>query len=142
MEDGDLKHLVDFRQVYASILQQWLQAAPVAVLGEDFTTLPIIDVATSVQDRQRIPDDFYLSQNYPNPFNPDTTIEYGIPRGDHVKITIMNSLGQQVAVLVNERKSAGRHQMTWHANGHASGTYFLQLISGSFKQTRRMSLVK
>ena len=95
-----------------------------------------------MQDRPGIPDEFYLSQNYPNPFNPDTTIEYGITRGHHVKMTIMNSLGQQVAVLVNEQKSAGRHQMTWQANGQASGTYFLQLTSGSFKQTRRMSLVK
>lgn len=39
---GDLKFSVDFRQVYATLLERWLGAAPEAVLGQQFTTLTFI----------------------------------------------------------------------------------------------------
>ncbi|HAP58259.1 MAG TPA: twin-arginine translocation pathway signal [Cytophagales bacterium] len=40
--NGDLKHLIDFRQVYASVLEQWLQADSVALLGEKFAPLKLV----------------------------------------------------------------------------------------------------
>lgn len=34
--DGDLKHKIDFRSLYAAALQDWLKADPVKVLGDSF----------------------------------------------------------------------------------------------------------
>jgi uncharacterized protein (DUF1501 family) len=36
LDDGDLKHQLDFRSVYAGILKDWLQAKPEDVLGRTF----------------------------------------------------------------------------------------------------------
>ncbi len=105
--------------------------------------MPLIDNTTSVgAPLAEIPNEFTLSQNYPNPFNPSTTIEYSLPEAAHVKLEILNSLGQRVALLMNEHKVKGRYQLTWNANGHGSGTYFYRIRAGAFQETRRMTLVK
>jgi len=42
LEDGDLKMQVDFRQVYATLLQDWLSIAPEPILGESFSRLSFV----------------------------------------------------------------------------------------------------
>jgi hypothetical protein len=81
-------------------------------------------------------------QSYPNPFNPTTQIAYEIPLGEFVSLRVYNSLGQQVAVLVNEQRPAGTYTVTFHASDLPSGIYFYRLIAGSFQQTRKMLLLK
>jgi hypothetical protein len=39
---GDPKHAIDFRQVYATLLDDWLDCPSEKVLGEKFTHLPLI----------------------------------------------------------------------------------------------------
>ena len=41
LDDGDLRHHTDFRQVYASVLEQWLKIESEAVLGERFEPLKV-----------------------------------------------------------------------------------------------------
>ncbi len=42
LDAGDLKHTIDFRQVYASVLGGWLRTDPAAVLGKDYRRLGIL----------------------------------------------------------------------------------------------------
>jgi len=42
LQDGDIKYNTDFRSVYASILQEWLQTNSVPILGKQFPTLPLV----------------------------------------------------------------------------------------------------
>jgi photosystem II stability/assembly factor-like uncharacterized protein len=92
--------------------------------------------------------DFRLQQNYPNPFNPVTTIRYSLPSSSRVKISVCNSLGQVVSVLVNEEQSVGWKEVQWNANV-TSGMYFYRLESVSvsnpdnrFVQVKKMLLLK
>ena len=143
LENGDIKYQFDYRQIYASLLEQWLAGDANAILGENFSTLPLIANTTSVGNPPaEIPNEFTLNQNYPNPFNPSTTIEYSLPEPADVKLEIVNSRGRRVAILVNERQDKGKYQLTWNANGYGSGTYFYRINAGSFQETRRMTLVK
>jgi uncharacterized protein (DUF1501 family) len=41
LQEGDLKHQIDFRQVYATVLKTWLGADPSSILGGDYQTLPL-----------------------------------------------------------------------------------------------------
>jgi uncharacterized protein (DUF1501 family) len=42
LDDGDPIHAVDFRRVYASLLDRWLEVPSRAVLGEGFEPMPIL----------------------------------------------------------------------------------------------------
>jgi hypothetical protein len=88
------------------------------------------------------PVEFNLSQNYPNPFNPNTMIEYSIPQNSFVSLKVYNSIGQEVATLVNSEANAGRYSATFDAARYSSGVYFYTLTAGSFTQTHKMVLMK
>ena len=83
-----------------------------------------------------------LSQNYPNPFNPATTIRYGLPNRSHVTLTVYNTLGQQVAQLINSDIDAGYHEIQFNASNLASGVYFYRMQAGSYVETKKLCLVR
>ena len=85
---------------------------------------------------------FELDQNYPNPFNPSTTINYSIEEAGAVTISVYNVMGQKVATLVDEMKTAGNHSVRWNAASHASGMYYYRLEANGKAMTRTMMLIK
>jgi hypothetical protein len=88
------------------------------------------------------PIDFALEQNYPNPFNPTTNITYAIPSDGRVTLKVYNSIGQEVATLVDDNLTTGRYVATWDAKGLASGVYFYRMQAGSTVLTNKMTLLK
>ncbi len=89
-----------------------------------------------------IPQDFTLSQNYPNPFNPTTNINFAVKEAGVVKMYIFNSIGQEVAVLVNEHLAAGTYTVDFNAGSLTSGIYFYRMVAKNFTETKKMVLVK
>ena len=85
---------------------------------------------------------FSLYQNYPNPFNPSTKIQYVLPIASTVTLTAYNMLGQQIAILVNQQKSAGTYSESFNATNLSSGIYFYTLKAGTFSETKKMILIK
>ena len=99
-----------------------------------------------------LPKEFALKQNYPNPFNPTTKIEFSLPVAADVQLVVYNILGQQVASLINDQRSAGNHSVLWNANDSngmklSSGIYFYMLkasgVDGNeFQEIKKMVLLK
>jgi hypothetical protein len=83
-----------------------------------------------------------LYQNYPNPFNPTTRIQYGISSRQFVSVKVYDILGNELATLVNEEKSAGQYDVEFDGANLASGVYFYRLQAENFQQTRKMLLMK
>ncbi len=78
-----------------------------------------------------VPRAFILEQNYPNPFNPSTQIRYAVSTSDVVRLKVYNTLGQEIATLVDREHTPGTYTATWDARGVASGTYFYRLEVGN-----------
>lgn len=89
-----------------------------------------------------IPMNYDLYQNYPNPFNPNTQIRYALPEASIVRVEVYNSLGQQVAVLVDGHMNAGYHQLSFNATGLSSGVYLYKITTPNYSMTKKMLLMK
>lgn len=90
-----------------------------------------------------IPTEYYLSQNYPNPFNPTTTIKFGLPQDQKVRIVVYDILGQEVERILNDKQlKAGHHTIEWDASKYSSGIYLLNIQAGSFSSVKKMMLLK
>jgi len=88
------------------------------------------------------PSDFSISQNYPNPSNPKSQIDYEIPVSGIVTIKLYNILGQEVLILMNEKKDAGYYTVQFDGTNLSSGVYFYTIDAGEFKLSKKMVLVK
>ena len=98
--------------------------------------------ATSVgAAAENTPRAFTLYQNYPNPFNPSTSIRYQLPLEENVVLEVFNTLGQRIALLVDEEEKAGMHQVDWQPEV-SSGVYYCRLRAGNFVETKKLMLLK
>ena len=89
-----------------------------------------------------LPEKFELKQNYPNPFNPQTKITFSLPEGGLVKITVRDISGREVFEITNKLYNAGTHSIEFSGSELSSGVYFYTINAGSFKDTKKMLLVK
>lgn len=85
---------------------------------------------------------YQLKPNYPNPFNPTTSIRFSLPKPANVLLTVYNTIGQQVATLIQRNMNAGTHTIRFDGTGLTSGVYFYKLKTPLYRQSRKMLLVK
>jgi len=85
---------------------------------------------------------YALEQNYPNPFNPTTTIKYQIPEQSFFTLKVYDVLGNEIACLVNEKKSVGSYEVKFDATELPSGIYFYRMQAGNYADTKKMVLLK
>ena len=111
--------------------------------GPAANELPNFSLPTNVSSsRDMHPSGFRLEQNYPNPFNPSTNISYSIPSKTFVSLTIFDVVGREVATLVSRELSVGTYTCRWNAINIASGIYFYSIQAGSFKDTKKLVLMR
>ena len=109
---------------------------------QNLTSYIVLGVEENVYSDGVIPNKYELSQNYPNPFNPATKINFSLPQGSDIKLTVYNMLGQQIEVLINGFRNAGTYELTWDASNLASGVYIYRLETGSTVISKKMMLLK
>jgi subtilisin-like proprotein convertase family protein len=107
----------------------------------------IVGEDVRVQYAPQLPAVFALHQNEPNPFNPKTTIRFALPATGYTTLRVYDSAGRLVTTLVSQVMGAGVHPVVWGGTDDrgqtvASGTYFYQVRSGRYIDTKRMELIK
>ena len=94
-----------------------------------------------------LPDRFQMVPNYPNPFNSGTTIRFDMPTAGHVRLSIFNLMGQEVAVLADEKRPEGTHEIRWDGldSNHRpvpSGIYLVRIESSSGIGEQKLLLLR
>ena len=109
-------------------------------------TAPIDDsqLATGIEQEQLMPSEFHLYQNYPNPFNPETTISYDLKEPAYIRLKVYDSIGNEVATIVNENQEPGLQRVLFNAQSAnlPSGVYVYRLTTGKNEATSKMLYVK
>jgi hypothetical protein len=99
-------------------------------------------VTTDVRISDELPVAFALTQNYPNPFNPSTTIEFDLPRSSYVKLSVVNTLGEEVASLINRELTPGKYRETFNAYNLSTGVYFYRLQTSEGSILKKMMFLR
>lgn len=153
---GNLAFDLDFRAVYATLLQNWFGlSAPMvsSLMGASFETIPFLQgmgasgravasAAPLARQTTTLPTQTTLFANYPNPFNPSTTIRYALAEAGPVRLQVYDVQGRVVARLADGHHEAGTYTVHFDAQGLPSGSYFYRIETPHHVQTLRMSLVK
>jgi len=92
----------------------------------------------SSEPSDEVPSGEIKVSNYPNPFRQRATIEYRVPVPGHVRLTVYDVLGRELAVLVDERQSAGSYSAKLNASSWPSGVYLYRLEAGNQIATGRL----
>lgn len=141
----------DYRQVYATILKEWMCVDP-ALVDEEFgifwgdyqgrgTSLPII--ANSVTSTSEfISKRFFAGNAYPNPASNSTTISFFMNASSYVEVQIVNLQGQLVKKVYQGRVSAGEQQFTVDLRDLRPGSYLYEVKSGKLQSTKRLVIVR
>lgn len=116
---------------------------------------PLSEILDVEEQNNSYPNSFVLYQNYPNPFNPNTKISWQSLVGSYQTLKVYDLLGNEVATLVDEYKTAGKYEVEFNVDkisglNLTSGVYYYQLkISDSetssgqkFIQTKKMIYLK
>jgi len=123
----------------------YLKLATELGLGEyDLEKIEVLNSVTGVDTEidNQVPNSIQLHQNYPNPFNPSTSIKFSIPKSGNVKLTVYDSRGREIEILVNQIMNAGTYEVNWNAGNLSAGAYFYMLSAKNFKSTKKMIFTK
>ena len=88
-----------------------------------------------------------LLQNYPNPFHGTTTIRYGLPKSEPIRVEVFNIAGQSVRVLANVVQSPGYKLLKWNGEDETGmrlgcGVYFYRITTPEYEATKKMLLLR
>ena len=80
--------------------------------------------------------------NYPNPFNPSTIIRYQIVKAGQVTLKVYDTLGREVANLVDKEQPSGKYSVNFNASNLSSGIYLYRITANGFTAVKKMILTK
>ncbi len=78
----------------------------------------------------------------PNPCNARTSVVITLPDHANLEVAVFNTVGREVARIVEGEYPAGLHTLTFDASELASGIYFVQLHTGTQTQFRKLVVLK
>ena len=99
-------------------------------------------IVLPVENEKTVVTEFALFQNYPNPFNPTTKIRWQSPVNSWQTLKVYDVLGNEVEILINEYKPAGKYEIDFNAEGLSSGIYLIKLETDNYVNTKKMILIK
>ncbi|MBM4179344.1 MAG: DUF1501 domain-containing protein [Ignavibacteria bacterium] len=148
LDNGNLKMQYDFRQIYASVLEQWFGAKKAAIkdiLFGSFSTVKVIKSGTTSVDSEESVQQgsaWTFQPISPNPVQSNAIIRYELRAAHHVRLEIFDNLGFHVATIVHEAQESGLYEHVFEVAALPSGTYMVQLTLNDERAHQAMIVAK
>lgn len=110
--------------------------------------LTFFEVSPGQATAQEVPDAslpqaLSLAPPYPNPFHTSTTISFTLPVAQPISIRVYNTLGQEVAQLMEEKlHGIGTHQVEFVSHDLPSGLYLIRLETNTSVSQENVLLIR
>lgn len=130
----------DFRSVYGSMLMDWFDVQEDEVnelFNHDFQYIPIANNCNTSTNTNDLQEDVFSLKVYPNPFDRKFNLEFD-SKNEWIKISVFNTIGSEVKVLMNKTINYGNHLMSFDLEGLPAGAYFVRVMSRSNQRTIRI----
>jgi hypothetical protein len=145
----------DYREIYANIMKNWMGVTDPDLMNEIFPGIMTAEGTTDGVMFKDIPvvqqnitsnegfisSRFALEECYPNPAKDRTTLHFRLNSAYNVRVDLMDMNGASVKVLVNEMYLPGEHRKEVVLDPLRPGTYVCQMVSGSFRQSRKLVII-
>lgn len=143
LNNGNLIHQYDYRQVFTSAVVDWLQADSDAVNATMFSDwvdsrLPIVGNGITGTKEEFLNERNFLEDCYPNPVLNKTVFSFRTSSVGRVKLEVLDIQGKLVKTVINETKEAGLHHITTDLNALKTGTYLYRFKSGNLEKTKKL----
>lgn len=128
----------DFRDIYGSVLEDWFGIPTENIqqlLHQDYQRIPIISDCRLATSTESIVEDPIEISAFPNPFRENIQIQFK-STGGHVRLSIFNAIGSELAVLVDKTLSPGQHTISWNSRHFAPGNYYYRYQEGAQHTTK------
>jgi uncharacterized protein (DUF1501 family) len=135
----DLQRNVDYRRIYAEILQTWFGASKddvQKIFGERIVPLPFLQPpSTSAPDIIPASGDNALSC-WPNPvMGNNAVLNFELKKDSKVEINLFNPLGTFNSTIFDGLLQAGYHTIPIQLAGCSAGAYICELTAGQIRRT-------
>ncbi|HZY80920.1 MAG TPA: DUF1501 domain-containing protein [Cyclobacteriaceae bacterium] len=158
MTKDNVEMQYDYRQVYASILRDWMLVDEAKINNDIFfknfingpkeegagNYEPITvatDITTGLGDDFRA-SRFQLYECFPNPVKTDVNIGFRINSTVHVKLSLLDVEGRPLTVLLDEQREAGEHFVKTDMGSWPAGVYLYQIKAGLLNETKKMIVTR
>lgn len=137
----------DFRDVYGTVLKDWFGVEETAIrqlIHPDFQPLPILKVCnlTTSTGNYSLEPSTIQATLYPNPCQQWLYLDVALPHAMQIRVTLLDAMGGQLAVVSSRSLSAGMHQFPIEMRSFPAGTYFVRIQHGQYVTTRRIIKVR
>ena len=101
-----------------------------------------LSVISSISTVNVISQELELFQNVPNPVMDNTSISFYLPEDGKVRLTVSNTIGQEIMTLASSDFSKGMHTIQMDAKTLSTGVYFYNLEANNKSITKQLTLIK
>jgi hypothetical protein len=90
---------------------------------------------------EEIVQDYFDLSVMPNPSKASRNLRFDLEVGGRVQLEVLDVMGKQVAILLDEKRAAGTHTLEWNQQ-LSPGTYFLSLTAANKKETIKVLIIE
>ena len=101
-----------------------------------------LSVISSISTANVVTQELELFQNVPNPVMDNTSISFYLPEDGQVRLTVSNTIGQEIMTLASDNYTKGMHTIQMDAKVMSTGVYFYKLEANKTSITKQLTIVK
>ncbi|MFN8254800.1 MAG: DUF1501 domain-containing protein [Bacteroidales bacterium] len=143
LDGGNLKFQYDYRQVYTTVLSDWLGAPDSSIQDTGFgdyldKKLDLFSDPLAVNDVEKYRGSSKLYDCFPNPCSDYTKIRYKVETNSKVVIQLFSPSGKFIKEVVNQEQPSGEYEIDLEVSELQAGNYIYRMIAGNFKSAKTL----